>query len=258
MLQKTVLFEALKRALRENRLPSALLIYTTPWEISLSELEEFCFSLLGDHSFYKEWSVRVLSAEKEGVGVEKVREFIEWAQLSVPGPLKIGIIWEAHLLNEIAQNTLLKTLEEPPPSTYFFLVSSLPYLLLDTILSRAVLLQVSSSFLPDVNLLRQKEQSTKARELLNWFFFKKNIWDKESFPEIDKEERLQAVLWAQVFLRDRVIKKVYEEKKPPRVYLETLSNLLSFFPYFLSPSTNLFSLALQVYIKSRKDVMNNG
>ncbi len=49
---------------------------------------------------------------------------------------KVFIIDEAELLDQVGQNSLLKTLEEPPPQTYFFLITSQPDRLLTTIRSR--------------------------------------------------------------------------------------------------------------------------
>ena len=49
---------------------------------------------------------------------------------------KVFIIDEAELLDPNAQNSILKTLEEPPPQTYFFLITSQPDRLLPTIRSR--------------------------------------------------------------------------------------------------------------------------
>ncbi len=52
------------------------------------------------------------------------------------GHAKVFIIDEAELLGPEAQNLLLKTLEEPPPNTYFILVTTRPDSLLPTIHSR--------------------------------------------------------------------------------------------------------------------------
>ena len=52
------------------------------------------------------------------------------------GHAKVFIIDEAELLAPEAQNLLLKTLEEPPPDTYFILVTTRPDSLLPTIRSR--------------------------------------------------------------------------------------------------------------------------
>lgn len=55
---------------------------------------------------------------------------------SARGHGKVFIIDEAELLDETGQNAMLKTLEEPPIDTYFFLVTSQPDRLLATIRSR--------------------------------------------------------------------------------------------------------------------------
>ncbi len=52
------------------------------------------------------------------------------------GSGKVFIIDEAELLAREAQNAMLKTLEEPPAQTWFFLITSLPDRLLPTIQSR--------------------------------------------------------------------------------------------------------------------------
>ena len=49
---------------------------------------------------------------------------------------KVFILDEAELLDRTAQNILLKTLEEPPPETFIFLITSRPEKLLSTIRSR--------------------------------------------------------------------------------------------------------------------------
>ncbi|HTO97628.1 MAG TPA: DNA polymerase III subunit delta' [Myxococcales bacterium] len=58
------------------------------------------------------------------------------------GRRKIAIVLPADAMNERAQNTLLKTLEEPPPSTTFLLVSANPDALLPTIRSRCARVQL--------------------------------------------------------------------------------------------------------------------
>ncbi len=54
------------------------------------------------------------------------------------GARKVGILFEADRLNRQASNAFLKTLEEPPPGTTLFLLTTRPYELLDTIRSRCL------------------------------------------------------------------------------------------------------------------------
>ncbi len=60
---------------------------------------------------------------------------------------KVFIIDEAHLMAAVGQNSLLKTLEEPPPQTWFILITSSLNKLLPTIQSRCQV--VSFASLPD-------------------------------------------------------------------------------------------------------------
>ncbi len=55
---------------------------------------------------------------------------------SFEGPCRVCVVEEAHTMTEQAENALLKTLEEPPPASYLFLVTDHPDRLLPTVLSR--------------------------------------------------------------------------------------------------------------------------
>ena len=57
-------------------------------------------------------------------------------------PYKIYVIEEAELLGTAAQNALLKTLEEPPAYGVLLLLTPQPDVLLDTVLSRTVVITV--------------------------------------------------------------------------------------------------------------------
>lgn len=60
-------------------------------------------------------------------------------------PHRVFIIEDAHRMNEQAQNALLKVLEEPPKNVIFILLVPSKTLLLDTIISRCVLLSLIDS-----------------------------------------------------------------------------------------------------------------
>ena len=58
------------------------------------------------------------------IKIDTVRDLTRWALLtSHRGTAKVALVDPAESLNIAAANALLKTLEEPPPSTYFILVS---------------------------------------------------------------------------------------------------------------------------------------
>jgi len=59
--------------------------------------------------------------------IDRIRALIDWVQLtSHRGRAKVAVIVPAEAMNAAAANALLKTLEEPPPSTYLILVAHQP------------------------------------------------------------------------------------------------------------------------------------
>ena len=73
----------------------------------------------------------------DAINVERVRELIEFSQLSAHRQrAKVGLIAPAEAMNAAAANAFLKTLEEPPAGTFLLLVSHQPARLAPTIVSR--------------------------------------------------------------------------------------------------------------------------
>jgi DNA polymerase-3 subunit delta' len=71
------------------------------------------------------------------IKIEQVRDAVDQAAYRpFEGRRRVVIVDEAHGLVPAAQNALLKTLEEPPPSSMFVLVTAQPDLLLPTVRSR--------------------------------------------------------------------------------------------------------------------------
>lgn len=66
--------------------------------------------------------------------IRDIRKFLSFEYGDIPA--RAIIIEDAHLMNEEAQNALLKSLEEPPEGVVFILITHLPDKLLSTILSR--------------------------------------------------------------------------------------------------------------------------
>jgi len=77
-------------------------------------------------------------------GIEESRNLKEAAsRRPVEYPAKVFVI-SAHLVTLEAQNSLLKTLEEPAPDTHFFIIAKQASLFLPTVLSRCQLIELSS------------------------------------------------------------------------------------------------------------------
>lgn len=78
------------------------------------------------------------------ISVDKTRMLIgELNRSSNQGGAKVALLHEADRMKKAAANALLKTLEEPSPETYLFLLSSKPYSMLPTIRSRCLQVRVA-------------------------------------------------------------------------------------------------------------------
>jgi DNA polymerase-3 subunit delta' len=77
------------------------------------------------------------AGKSRSIPVEHAREAVRFANLSSHSGRKLILIHEADCLRTDAANTFLKTLEEPPPGVLLVLLTSHPYRLLPTLLSRS-------------------------------------------------------------------------------------------------------------------------
>lgn len=80
-----------------------------------------------------------LSPEEKGkqIKIDAIRELIDYIHLSSQyGKAKLAVIEPAEAMNRSSANSLLKTLEEPPPGSIIFLLAHQPALLPVTIRSR--------------------------------------------------------------------------------------------------------------------------
>lgn len=144
--------ELVDRAIGENRLAHALLIYGQ----DLTQVEAFAFEL----------TTKLIDVERDGDGidwhpdvfslrpskksriisVDDTRELIRKIQHSPQrGDRKVALVYEVDRLNPSAANAFLKTLEEPPLNTTILLLTTRPYSLLATIRSRCQLFRLPTS-----------------------------------------------------------------------------------------------------------------
>ena len=71
-----------------------------------------------------------------GLPIHQVRKISAWARTTSAGAPKFVLFENADRMQEGARNALLKILEEPPPGTWFFLLTSQKGTVMPTILSR--------------------------------------------------------------------------------------------------------------------------
>ncbi len=99
-----------------------------------------CHRILGDISTDVLWINR---GDKASISVEQIRQVRQ--TLYIPpndGERKFYIFEDAHTMTDQAQNALLLSLEEPPPFVHFLLLTEDHAALLETIRSRAPVIQL--------------------------------------------------------------------------------------------------------------------
>jgi DNA polymerase-3 subunit delta' len=127
---------------------------------------------------YQQWLAEISSDNKQGnITVAECHEIIKRISLkNYEGRYKIQIIWMAELMKEYG-NTLLKSIEEPPPNTYFILVTEQPDQILSTILSRTQMIR-----LPPIELaaleaaLKEKLDFESKEQARHWATLASGSW----------------------------------------------------------------------------------
>jgi len=152
----------LYRALENNRLPHALLLFGS----SINQIDVVARNLAKkilnceDESKHPDF----LTLRPEGkarfikIGSNSDKTGGDWPintmrwlvnilkKSSSLGANKIAIVYEADRMNRESANAFLKTLEEPPSGTFIILLTERPYDLLDTIRSRCVNVRIDCDF----------------------------------------------------------------------------------------------------------------
>jgi DNA polymerase-3 subunit delta' len=145
-------FQYLRRAHEQNRLAHAYLI-SGPAGSGKRTLAAELTGLVQGTDPEKVFSTNareVFTAEPESksrrIVIEQVRDLEHALQLrAFEGRRKVAIISEADRLQPQAANAFLKTLEEPPNNSLLLLLSAMPEVLPDTILSRCISIPLAAN-----------------------------------------------------------------------------------------------------------------
>jgi len=139
--------ERLLEAQSSGRLAHAYLLCGPRGSGKTQLIEELSARILGSEPGTVERHPDFHSAEPESrsrrILIEQIRR-LEQALRSKPtaGPRKVAVIRDADRLQPQAANAFLKTLEEPPAGSHVFLTSSAPDALLETIVSRCIVVHL--------------------------------------------------------------------------------------------------------------------
>lgn len=124
-----------------NDLPQALLIVAPEG----SGKKELAINLANNVSNTKKQDINVIepALDKKNISIDQIRN-IKLATNLTKTSKNIIVIPNANLMSLEAQNSILKLLEEPSPSTHFILTVNHKNLLIETILSRVMIWNITN------------------------------------------------------------------------------------------------------------------
>lgn len=147
---RTAALGYLRRAHEQNRLAHAYLISGSAGSGKRQLAADLANLVNGTETadVFSTKAREIFLAEPESksrrIVIEQVRELEHALQMRAVGRRKVAIISEADRLQPQAANAFLKTLEEPPKDSLLLLLSALPEVLPDTILSRCISIPLSA------------------------------------------------------------------------------------------------------------------
>jgi DNA polymerase-3 subunit delta' len=145
-------FELLERARLAGRLAHAYLITGAPGSGKRALAARLATLVCGPHAPsaaadpLAHPDVHTIEPESKSrvIRVEQTRGLEKALQMRASlGGQKVGVIVDADRMNASASNSFLKTLEEPPAHSLLLLLTAHPEMLLDTILSRCILVPLA-------------------------------------------------------------------------------------------------------------------
>jgi len=108
------------------------------------------------HELLNQHYIHHLEAVRGRIGIGQVKELLPHLYIKPPKGKKRGVlILEAQQMTHPAQNSILKTLEEPPTFLTFVLTTPHPKLLLPTVISRCFLKVVEEGEREQTNLTKK-------------------------------------------------------------------------------------------------------
>lgn len=170
----------------------SVIIYGKSTKILDEKLEE----MFDDRMFSKEYSFNKgmilnvnVEKDKVAISIAQTRSAIDYVSIKTPkNEGKMVVIRNAHKMSLAAQNSLLKTLEEPPEYAIFVLLTTQIEMILNTVKSRCVEIKTGNQILTEENikfsLIDILKDDIDGRLL--WVLKNKNLFTKEKDLFIDE------------------------------------------------------------------------
>lgn len=153
--------------------------------------------------------IHVMHAKPTVLSVNEIREQVV-SDISIKpyyGPYKIYIIYDAQLMNENAQNALLKTIEEPEPYGIIFLLTDNEDSFLQTIRSRCIRLSMDAVPRNDVAEALLDEDGQQVIKALEGVVRSDALQINKTAKEMEDMDRQQVVRIAGLWVRDMLVYK---------------------------------------------------
>lgn len=153
--------------------------------------------------------IHVMHAKPTVLSVNEIREQVV-SDISIKpyyGPYKIYIIYDAQLMNENAQNALLKTIEEPEPYGIIFLLTDNEDSFLQTIRSRCIRLSMDAVPRNDIAEALLDEDGQQVIKALEGVVRSDAFQINKTAKEMEDMDRQQVVRIAGLWVRDMLVYK---------------------------------------------------
>jgi DNA polymerase-3 subunit delta' len=128
--------------------------------------------------------------------MEQAKDVLEFLSFKSLGGNRVIIFDQAHLMNSQVGNSLLKTLEEPPEGTFFFLIAPSVAGVLPTIRSRSRIVQFKPLSMDDLNK-RVKAPAWALKSASGSF---EKLATLQEGPELETRQKSVEIL--NIFLKD--------------------------------------------------------
>jgi len=221
----------LKKIFEERKIPHALL-FSGPEKVGKKQVAfEFCSWILGKN--FKSHPDFLLIEGENVIQIEQIRELIfKFSLKPIRSNWQIAILDNAHLMTKEAQQSFLKTLEEPKTNSVFILITDYPSLLLPTILSRCQRINFYPLSKKEVlNFLKTvKDLNEDEKEIISEISAGRPgiLFDLISNPEkIQILRELKNLIELPLYKRFQIAKKISESKREK----EFLKEWLNYFRY---------------------------
>lgn len=153
--------------------------------------------------------IHVMHAKPTVLSVNEIREQVV-SDISIKpyyGPYKIYVIYDAQLMNENAQNALLKTIEEPEPYGIIFLLTDNEDSFLQTIRSRCIRLSMDAVPRNDIAESLLDEDGQQVIKALEGVVRSDAFQINKTAKEMEDMDRQQVVRIAGLWVRDMLVYK---------------------------------------------------